>query len=155
MIKYEKISIYIAQGLVCITPGAGYFDITGAFVCGILAGPTCYGACQLKKVFQYDDSLDAFGIHGPAGILGGILTGFFAVRYMSIIHVCIYLYTLCTYVYIYTHIHVYMYRRAVWAASPWGVYVCMYVYVHNWYVHVYLSMCEHVHIYTYVLREGA
>jgi ammonia channel protein AmtB len=104
----KKYLIYIAQGLVCITPGAGYFDITGAFICGILAGPTCYGACQLKKVFQYDDSLDAFGIHGPAGILGGILTGFFAVRYMHIIHVYIYIYTLytCLHIYTCTFIHV-------------------------------------------------
>lgn len=65
-------------GLVCITPGAGYVDTTGAFVSGVLAGPLCFAACQLKKTFQFDDALDAFGIHGPGGILGGILTGFFA-----------------------------------------------------------------------------
>jgi len=65
-------------GLVCITPGAGYLDTTGAVVCGALAGPTCFAACQLKKIFQFDDALDAFGIHGPGGILGGILTGFLA-----------------------------------------------------------------------------
>lgn len=65
-------------GLVCITPGAGFVNITGAFVSGLLAGPTCFAACQLKKTFNFDDALDAFGIHGPGGILGGIVTGLFA-----------------------------------------------------------------------------
>jgi len=65
-------------GLVCITPGAGFVDTTGAFVSGMLAGPTCFAACQLKKMFKFDDALDAFGIHGASGVLGGILTGFFA-----------------------------------------------------------------------------
>ena len=73
-----------AQGLVCITPGAGYMGITGAFVSGLLAGPTCFFACQLKKTFKFDDALDAFGIHGPGGILGGLLTGLFAKEEMTI-----------------------------------------------------------------------
>ena len=59
-------------------------DTTGAFVSGLLAGPTCFAACQLKKTFKYDDALDAFGIHGPGGILGGILTGFFAKEEMTV-----------------------------------------------------------------------
>ena len=83
----------------CITPGAGYLDTTGAVVCGALAGPTCFAACQLKKIFQFDDALDAFGIHGPGGILGGILTGFLAVRipvYMG------------TYVLLYIHAPLYL-----------------------------------------------
>jgi len=71
-------------GLVCITPGAGYMGITGAFVSGLLAGPTCFFACQLKKTFKFDDALDAFGIHGPGGILGGLLTGLFAKEEMTI-----------------------------------------------------------------------
>mmetsp|Transcript_64388 Transcript_64388/g.94277 ORF Transcript_64388/g.94277 Transcript_64388/m.94277 type:complete len:727 (+) Transcript_64388:235-2415(+) len=70
-------------GLVCITPGAGYVDTTGAFVSGLLAGPTCFAACQLKHIFKFDDALDAFGIHGPAGVLGGILTGFFSKKSLT------------------------------------------------------------------------
>lgn len=65
-------------GLVTITPGAGYVNNTGAFVFGLLAGPVCYFAAQLKHRFGFDDALDAFGIHGPGGALGGILTGLFA-----------------------------------------------------------------------------
>eukprot|EP00286_Rhodomonas_abbreviata_P028331 CAMPEP_0181293446 /NCGR_PEP_ID=MMETSP1101-20121128/3070_1 /TAXON_ID=46948 /ORGANISM="Rhodomonas abbreviata, Strain Caron Lab Isolate" /LENGTH=608 /DNA_ID=CAMNT_0023398035 /DNA_START=172 /DNA_END=1995 /DNA_ORIENTATION=+ len=65
-------------GLVTITPGAGYVDMTGAFCFGLLAGPVCYFSAQLKHKFGYDDALDAFGIHGPGGALGGVLTGFFA-----------------------------------------------------------------------------
>mmetsp|Transcript_39146 Transcript_39146/g.61005 ORF Transcript_39146/g.61005 Transcript_39146/m.61005 type:complete len:644 (-) Transcript_39146:297-2228(-) len=65
-------------GLVTITPGAGYVNITGAFVFGLLAGPVCYGSAQMKHWLGYDDALDAFGIHAPGGALGGILTGLFA-----------------------------------------------------------------------------
>lgn len=66
------------SGLVTITAGAGYVNVTGAFCMGFLAGPVCYFAAQLKHRFGYDDALDAFGIHAPGGALGGILTGFFA-----------------------------------------------------------------------------
>jgi ammonia channel protein AmtB len=48
---------FFRQGLVCITPGAGFVNITGAFVSGLLAGPTCFAACQLKKTFNFDDAL--------------------------------------------------------------------------------------------------
>jgi hypothetical protein len=65
-------------GLVAITPAAGSVDSTGAFFIGLLAGPVCFCAAQAKHRFGYDDALDAFGIHGPGGILGGILTGVFA-----------------------------------------------------------------------------
>ena len=65
-------------GLVAITPAAGSVDFTGAFFIGLLAGPVCFFAAQAKHRFGYDDALDAFGIHGPGGILGGILTGVFA-----------------------------------------------------------------------------
>ena len=59
-------------------------DTTGAFISGLLAGPTCFAACQLKKTFKFDDALDAFGIHGPGGILGGILTGLFAKEELTV-----------------------------------------------------------------------
>ena len=65
-------------GLVAITPAAGSVDFTGAFFIGLLAGPVCFFAAQAKHRFGYDDALDAFGIHGPGGILGGVLTGVFA-----------------------------------------------------------------------------
>jgi Amt family ammonium transporter len=66
-------------GLVAITPAAGFVNPTGALIIGILAGIGCYiAAVHLKKVFGYDDSLDAFGVHGVGGIIGAILTGVFA-----------------------------------------------------------------------------
>jgi Amt family ammonium transporter len=65
-------------GLVGITPASGYVDATGAFFIGFFAGPLCFLSSQLKYVFGYDDCLDAFGVHAIGGIVGGILTGFFA-----------------------------------------------------------------------------
>ncbi len=68
-------------GLVAITPAAGYVDPTGALVIGLIAGVACYwGATSLKRAFGYDDSLDAFGVHGVGGIIGAVLTGVFAVE---------------------------------------------------------------------------
>ncbi len=68
-------------GLVAITPASGYVDPTGALVIGAVAGAVCYwGATWLKRALGYDDSLDAFGIHGIGGIVGAILTGVFAVK---------------------------------------------------------------------------
>ncbi len=69
----------IVGGLVAITPAAGFVDPKGAFLIGLIAGPACYaGAVWLKHALKYDDSLDAFGIHGVGGIVGAILTGVFA-----------------------------------------------------------------------------
>ena len=66
-------------GLVAITPAAGFVNITGAIIIGILAGIVPYFAvATIKPKLGYDDSLDAFGIHGVGGILGAILTGVFA-----------------------------------------------------------------------------
>ena len=66
-------------GLVAITPAAGFVNITGAMIIGILAGIVPYFAvATIKPKLGYDDSLDAFGIHGVGGILGAILTGVFA-----------------------------------------------------------------------------
>lgn len=68
-------------GLVCITPAAGFVSPISAFVFGIAGGGLCYFACTtLKKRLGYDDSLDAFGVHGVGGTLGAILTGVFATR---------------------------------------------------------------------------
>ena len=66
-------------GLVAITPASGFVDPMGALIIGIIAGVACYwGATSLKKMCGYDDSLDAFGVHGVGGIIGAILTGVFA-----------------------------------------------------------------------------
>jgi Amt family ammonium transporter len=66
-------------GLVAITPASGFVDPTGALAIGIVAGIGCYwGATSLKHMMGYDDSLDAFGVHGVGGIIGAILTGVFA-----------------------------------------------------------------------------
>lgn len=66
-------------GLVAITPAAGFVNISGAIIIGILAGIIPYFAvAYLKPKLGYDDALDAFGIHGIAGVLGAILTGIFA-----------------------------------------------------------------------------
>ncbi|CAA7622849.1 ammonium transporter [Magnetospirillum sp. LM-5] len=66
-------------GLVAITPASGFVGPKGALIIGLLAGVVCYwGATGLKHALKYDDSLDAFGVHGIGGILGAILTGVFA-----------------------------------------------------------------------------
>ncbi|HTJ58178.1 MAG TPA: ammonium transporter [Devosiaceae bacterium] len=66
-------------GLVAVTPASGFVNPTGAFIIGIVAGVVCYyAAAHLKKMFGYDDSLDAFGVHGIGGIIGALLTGVFA-----------------------------------------------------------------------------
>ncbi len=70
----------VVGGLVVITPCAGHVTPFGALILGLIGGAVCYFGCQLKKVFKYDDSLDAFGVHGIGGALGAILVGAFAVR---------------------------------------------------------------------------
>lgn len=65
-------------GLVSITPAAGYVDPTGAFIIGLLSGPVCYYGTNVKKRLGLDDALDAFGLHGIAGIYGMLMTGLFA-----------------------------------------------------------------------------
>ncbi|MER8389972.1 ammonium transporter [Mesorhizobium sp. M0166] len=66
-------------GLVAVTPASGFVNPTGAFIVGIVAGVLCYvSAVKLKHAFGYDDSLDAFGVHGIGGIIGALLTGVLA-----------------------------------------------------------------------------
>lgn len=66
-------------GLVMVTPACGFITITGAIVIGLMAGIFPYLACtSLKRIFNYDDALDAFGIHGVGGTVGALLTGIFA-----------------------------------------------------------------------------
>jgi Amt family ammonium transporter len=69
----------MVAGLVAITPAAGFVEPKAAFVIGLVSGPVCYaGAVWIKNWFKYDDSLDAFGVHGVGGMLGALLTGVFA-----------------------------------------------------------------------------
>jgi Amt family ammonium transporter len=68
-------------GLVAITPASGFVDPVGALIIGIAAGLVCYtSAVWVKKMIGYDDSLDAWGVHGMGGALGALLTGVFATK---------------------------------------------------------------------------
>jgi Amt family ammonium transporter len=67
----------MVAGLVAITPASGYVAPAAAIVIGLVAGIACYGAVLLKGVLGYDDSLDAFGVHGVGGLIGAVLTGVF------------------------------------------------------------------------------
>jgi Amt family ammonium transporter len=68
----------VVAGLVVITPAAGFVQPGAALLMGIAAGIVCYGGVLLKAKLKYDDSLDAFGVHGIGGTFGAILTGVFA-----------------------------------------------------------------------------
>jgi len=71
-------------GLVCITPASGFVQPMPAIGMGVAVGIVCFLACtKLKSSFGYDDSLDAFGVHGIGGTLGAILTGVFATRHVA------------------------------------------------------------------------
>lgn len=72
------------SGLVAITPAAGTVDIFGAFCIGLITPIICfYMVAVIKPKFKYDDTLDAFGVHGIGGIVGSILTGVFATQFIS------------------------------------------------------------------------
>ncbi|MCI6838711.1 MAG: ammonium transporter [Prevotella sp.] len=71
-------------GLVAITPAAGSVDLLGAFAIGIITPVVCFFMVAVVKAhFKYDDALDAFGVHGVGGIVGSVLTGVFATRYIT------------------------------------------------------------------------
>lgn len=67
----------IVAGLVAVTPASGYVVPWAGLVIGLIAGVVCYLSVFAKSIFKYDDSLDAFGVHGVGGFLGAVLTGFF------------------------------------------------------------------------------
>ena len=68
-------------GLVAITPASGFVQPFSALLIGLVAGIFCaFMVFKVKSWFGYDDSLDAFGVHGAGGTLGALLTGFFATR---------------------------------------------------------------------------
>jgi Amt family ammonium transporter len=68
----------VLAGLVAITPAAGFVTPMAAIPIGAIASFICYQAVMLKNRFGYDDSLDAFGVHGVGGIIGALLTGVYA-----------------------------------------------------------------------------
>ena len=71
-------------GLVAITPASGFVDPRGALIIGVAAGVICYWATTgLKHALRYDDSLDAFGVHGIGGMVGAVLTGVLAVAWVG------------------------------------------------------------------------
>jgi Amt family ammonium transporter len=71
-------------GLVAITPAAGFVKPMPAMAIGFIAGILCYlMVARVKARFGYDDSLDAFGVHGAGGTIGAILTGVFAVSVVN------------------------------------------------------------------------
>jgi len=88
-LKYGKATLLGAAsgavaGLVAITPAAGFVGVVGALIIGIggsLVG--FFGVAVLKKIFKYDDSLDAFGVHFLAGLWGAIATGIFALKSLA------------------------------------------------------------------------
>ncbi len=65
-------------GLATITPASGFVSPMSALIIGLAAGAVCYAALNIKGKLGYDDSLDAFGVHGIGGILGTFATGLFA-----------------------------------------------------------------------------
>jgi Amt family ammonium transporter len=69
----------MVAGLATVTQGAGFVSVPSAMLIGALAGGVCFMACwRLKTVLGYDDSLDAFGVHGIGGMMGCLLTGLLA-----------------------------------------------------------------------------
>jgi Amt family ammonium transporter len=71
-------------GLVAITPASGFVGPTPAVLIGVIAGVVCFiAATSLKHALGYDDSLDAFGVHGIGGIIGALLTGAFVSKEIS------------------------------------------------------------------------
>jgi Amt family ammonium transporter len=68
-------------GLVAITPASGSVGPMGAIAIGVASGAGCFfAATTMKRALGYDDSLDAFGVHGIGGIIGALLTGIFSAQ---------------------------------------------------------------------------
>jgi Amt family ammonium transporter len=68
----------LVAGLVVITPCAGFVAPMSSLSIGIVGGAACFGGVMMKSKLGYDDALDAFGVHGVGGLLGGLLLGVFA-----------------------------------------------------------------------------
>jgi Amt family ammonium transporter len=69
----------MVAGLATITPASGFVSIPAAFCIGLMAGVVCYTAVtKIKSIFNYDDSLDVFGVHGVGSVIGMLMLGFLA-----------------------------------------------------------------------------
>ena len=78
----------LVAGLVCITPAAGTVDVPTALILGLIVGPVCYFCVAvLKAKLGYDDSLDAFGVHGVGGTVGAVLSGVFVMNAEGVVEV--------------------------------------------------------------------
>jgi ammonium transporter len=73
----------VVAGLVAITPASGFVYPAGGLAIGLISGVVCYLAVSLKPLLKYDDSLDAFGVHGVGGFLGAVLTGVFCYKVVN------------------------------------------------------------------------
>ncbi|HVJ91999.1 MAG TPA: ammonium transporter [Labilithrix sp.] len=73
----------LVAGLVAITPASGFVAPWAAAIIGLVAGGLCYFAVAKKDALGYDDSLDAFGVHGVGGFAGAVLTGVFAQKSLN------------------------------------------------------------------------
>jgi Amt family ammonium transporter len=73
----------LVAGLVAITPACGYVSPSASILIGAASSLVCYLAVQMKEKLHYDDSLDAFGVHGVGGLLGALLTGVFASKALN------------------------------------------------------------------------
>ena len=85
VLRYGKASALgfasgLVAGLATVTPASGFVGPMGAIAIGTAAGLACYGGVMLKSKFNYDDTLDAFGVHGVGGAVGTILLGVFATK---------------------------------------------------------------------------
>ena len=85
LVRYGKASAVgfasgLVAGLATVTPASGFVGPLGAIAIGVAAGLACYGAVMLKSRFNYDDTLDAFGVHGVGGAVGTLLLGVFAAK---------------------------------------------------------------------------
>ena len=73
----------IVAGLVAVTPASGFVSPLSAVAIGLIVTVICYIMVMLKPVLKYDDSLDAFGVHGIGGLVGALLTGVFASKLIN------------------------------------------------------------------------
>lgn len=85
VLRYGKASALgfasgLVAGLATVTPASGFVGPMGAIAIGCAAGLACYGGVMLKSKLNYDDTLDAFGVHGVGGAVGTILLGVFAAK---------------------------------------------------------------------------
>ena len=81
--KFVGLLTGAVAGLATITPAAGFVSLNSAVVIGISAGVVCYLAVHLKNKMGWDDALDVWGVHGIGGVLGTILLGVFASKFVN------------------------------------------------------------------------